>query len=98
MFASQRDFGFNSLVGFQGKALFENTQMWLGVRYGPTGQDFNFKFENRELGADFGWRLNPQRRYESWAIYGDYSDTSYISPSSNKTTFQLISIGIRKQF
>ena len=58
-----------------------------------------FRFENRELGADLGVRLNPERHYESWSIYGDFSDTSYQSPNStNKTTFQLISIGVRKQF
>jgi hypothetical protein len=99
MFASQLEFGFNSLVGFQGKVLFENEQFWSGFRYGPTGQDFDFRFENRELGFDFGYRLNPSRRYESWAIFGDFSDTNYKSSNStNETQFQILSIGVRKQF
>ncbi len=99
MFASQLDFGFNSLVGFQGKVLFENDRFWTGARYGPTGQDFDFRFENRELGFDFGYRLNPERRYESWSVFGDFSDTNYNSSSiDNSTKFQIISIGVRKQF
>ncbi len=99
MFAENRNFGFNSLVGFQAKALFENTQFWLGMRYGPTGQDFNFRFENRELGADFGWRLNPERKYESWSIFGDLSDTSFSNPrNDNSTKFQILQFGVRKQF
>lgn len=98
MFASQRNFGFNSLVGFQGKMLVESASFWTGVRYGPTGQDFRFRFENREIGAEIGIRLDPSRRYESWSIFGDYSDTSYTSQSLNSTKFQIIQLGIRKQF
>ena len=99
MFASQLDFGFNSLVGFQGKMLFESSRFWTGARYGPTGQDFSFRFENRELGFDIGYRLNPERRYESWTVFGDFSDTNYNSPNiDNSTKFQIISIGVRKQF
>ena len=100
MFSSQRNFGFNSLVGFQAKALVETATFWLGTRYGPTGQDFGFKLENREIGLDFGYRLQPERKYESWSIYGDYSDTAYTSSGAaqNKTKFQMLSIGVRKQF
>ncbi len=98
MFASQRDFGFNSLLGFQFKGLFENESFWSGFRYGPTGQDLSFKLENREIGLDVGFRLNPARKYESWSIFADYSDTSFISNQKNKTTFQIFSFGIRKQF
>ncbi len=99
MFASQLEFGFNSLVGFQGKVLFENDRFWTGARYGPTGQDFDFRFENREIGFDFGYRLEPEKRYESWSVFGDFSDTNYNSSSiDNSTKFQIISIGVRKQF
>lgn len=98
MFASQKSFGFNSLVGFQAKGLVESSSFWTGVRYGPTGQDFSFRFENREIGAELGIRLNPERKYESWSIYGDFSDTSYTSESKNSTKFQIIQLGIRKQF
>ncbi len=98
MFASNRDFGFNSLLGFQLKGLFENESFWSGFRYGPTGQDLNFKLENREIGIDIGVRLNPNRKFESWSIFADYSDTSFISPAKNKTKFQIFSLGLRKQF
>ncbi len=99
MFSSQKEFGFNSLVGFQGKALFESMSYWLGLRYGPTGSDFDFRFENREIGFEFGYRLQPERRYQSWTIFGDFSDTNYNSPSiEGATQFQLLSIGVRKQF
>ncbi len=99
MFAADKNFGFNSLVGFQVKALFENPRFWLGTRYGPTGQDFNFRFENRELGADFGWRLNPEKKYESWSVFGDLSDTSFTNPKNeNATKFQILQFGVRKQF
>ncbi|MCB0377726.1 MAG: hypothetical protein KDD33_04475 [Bdellovibrionales bacterium] len=99
MFASNKLFGFNSLVGFQAKALFENDRFWFGGRYGPTGQDLGFRFENREIGTDLGWRIDPARKYESWSIFGDFSDTSYNNPTSgNKTQYQIIQLGVRKQF
>ncbi len=99
MFASQLDFGFNSLVGFQAKALFESDRFWTGARYGPTGQDFDFRFENRELGFEFGYRLSPERRYESWTVFGDFSDTNFNSSTiDNSTKFQILSFGVRKQF
>ena len=99
MFSDNRNFGFNSLVGFQVKMLFENDSFWFGTRYGPTGQDLGFRFENRELGADFGIRLDPSRKYESWSIYGDISDTSFTNPNTgNSTKFQILQLGIRKQF
>ncbi len=99
MFSAQRDFGFNSLVGFQAKGLFETKSFWTGFRYGPTGQDFNFRFENREVGFEFGYRLDPARHYESWTIFADFSDTNFNSATiDNSTKYQLLSIGLRKQF
>lgn len=99
MFASQLQFGFNSLVGFQGKALFESDRFWASFRYGPTGQDFSFRFENRELGFNFGYRLTPEKGFESWTVFGDFSDTNYNSQTiNNSTKFQIISVGVRKQF
>lgn len=99
MFASSLDFGFNSLVGFQGKALLESDTFWASFRYGPTGQDFSFRFENRELGFNLGYRLDPSKGYESWTLFGDFSDTNYNSATiNNSTKFQIISVGVRKQF
>ena len=99
MFASNKQFGFESLIGFQAKALFENESFWTGFRYGPTGQDFNFRFENREIGLDFGLRLDPSRRYESWSVYGEFSDTGFTNPNTGSSTkYQIMQLGIRKQF
>jgi hypothetical protein len=99
MFANDKSFGFNSLIGFQTKGLFENESFWTGFRYGPTGQDLNFRFENREIGIDFGYRIDPAKRYESWAIYGEYSDTNFTNPQTKSSTkYQIMQIGIRKQF
>lgn len=98
MFAANKNFGFNSLVGFQAKALFEGSSFWTGLRYGPTGQDFAFKFENREIGLDIGIRLNPERKYESWSIFGDLTDTSFNSDAGQSTKFQILQLGVKKQF
>ena len=98
MFAGDKNFGFNSLVGFQAKGLFESDRFWAGFRYGPTGQDFSFKFENREIGMDLGYRLSPEKRYKSWTIFADFADTSFNSANNNSTKFQIMSLGVRKQF
>lgn len=99
MFASEKQFGFNSLVGFQGKVLYETESTWFSMRYGPTGQDLNFRFENRDIGGEIGFRFDPSRKYESWSIYGDFSDTSFNNPKSgNSTKYQILQLGIRKQF
>jgi hypothetical protein len=99
MFSTGDNFGFNALVGFQGKALLESDTFWASFRYGPTGQDFGFSFENREIGFDIGYRLNPERGYESWTIFGDLSDTNFTSGETDfRTQFQIISLGVRKQF
>lgn len=99
MFQKTEDVGFKALVGFQAKALVEDMGYWFDIRYGPTGQDFNFKFSNRELGASFGYRFDENLGAESWTLFFDYSDTNYISPlSSQQTNYQLIQTGLKKQF
>jgi hypothetical protein len=99
MFQSELDFGFKSFVGFQGKLSLENEKFWIDLRYGPTGQDFNFEFSNREIGASFGLRLNPAKAYESLTIYLDYSSTSFESNISGQTTeFTIFNLGFRKTF
>jgi len=99
MFANESAFGYNSLVGFQGKALLEGAQTWFGVRYGPTGQDLSFRIENREIGINAGYRLNPGRKYESWTLFFDYSDTNFInSKTDSRTNFSNVQLGVSKQF
>jgi hypothetical protein len=98
MFSGNKEFGFNSLVGFQAKALFEHPSFSFGFRYGPTGQDFSLKFENREIGADISYRISPERKYESWTFFGDLADTSYVGQSGQSIKFQIMQLGIRKQF
>ena len=99
MFQSQLDFGFKSFVGFQGKVGFENKNFWIDARFGPTGQDFNFNFSNREVGASVGLRLDPSQSYESMTLYLDYSSTSFQSSTSGHTTdFTIFNLGLRKSF
>lgn len=99
MFARDLEFGFESLVGFQAKALLENERMALGFRYGPTGQDLNFRFSNRELGVHASYRLNKERGYESWTLYGDYSDTNFTNPETDfNTEIKVLHLGVSKQF
>jgi len=99
MFESKSDFGFKSFVGFQGKLGVENERFWLDMRFGPTGQDFNFDMSNRELGGSLGIRLDSTRGYDSPTIYIDYGATTYTSPVSGHTTnFNLLNVGLRKTF
>lgn len=97
MFESKSDFGFKSFVGFQMKLGIENERFWLDARFGPTGQDFDFNLDNRELGASLGVRINPSKGFDSLTLFLDYSQTSYISPISNHTTeFTIFNVGFRK--
>lgn len=99
MFESQTDFGFKSFVGFQGKIGVENEYFWIDFRFGPTGQDFNFNMNNRELGSSLGVRLNPSMGMDSLTLFMDYSQTNYRSPVSGHTTdFNIFNLGIRKTF
>lgn len=99
MFQSELDFGFKSFMGFQGKIGFENEVFWIDARYGPTGQDFNFDFSNREVGASFGLRIDPSRSYESMTLFLDYSATSFKSATTGHTTdFTILNLGLRKSF
>lgn len=99
MFESQTDFGFKSFVGFQAKIGIENERFWLDARFGPTGQDFDFNLENREVGMSLGVRIDPSRAYDSLTLYIDYSQTTYTSPlSGHSTDFNLFNIGFRKTF
>ncbi len=99
MFQSELDFGFKSFMGFQGKIGFENESFWIDMRYGPTGQDFNFDFSNREVGASAGIRMDPSRSYESMTLFLDYSSTTFKSATTGHTTdFTIFNIGLRKSF
>lgn len=99
MFESSADFGFRSFVGFQVKAGIENERFWLDARFGPTGQDFDFNMNNREMGASLGIRIDPSQAHDSLTLFLDYSKTTYTSPISNHTTdFDLLNIGFRKTF
>jgi len=99
MFESQSNFGFKSFVGFQGKLGIENERFWADVRFGPTGQDFNFDMSNRELGGSFGFRLDSTKGYDSLTLYLDYGMTTYTSPISGHTTdFTIMNLGLRKSF
>lgn len=99
MFQTALDFGFKSFVGFQMKAAIENERFWFDMRYGPTGQDFNFKFSNREIGTSLGIRLDPSRSYDSMTLFLDYGSTSFKSDTTGHTTdFNILSLGLRKTF
>lgn len=99
MFQDGLNFGFKSFIGFQGKFILENDHFWVDARFGPTGQDFNFNLENRELGASFGIRLDPSSAFDSWTVFGDYGRTTYKSPVSGQTTeFDILQLGLRKTF
>jgi hypothetical protein len=99
MFESTTDFGFKSFVGFQGKVGIENERFWLDVRFGPTGQDFDFNLTNRELGASVGIRVDPSKGFDSLTLFMDYSETTYTSPLSSHTTdFTIFNVGFRKTF
>lgn len=97
MFESDIDFGFKSFVGFQLKVGIETERFWIDTRFGPTGQDFDFNMDNRELGASIGVRVNPSKGFDSLTLFLDYSQTTYKSPLSNHTTeFSIFNLGIRK--
>lgn len=99
MFESQTDFGFKSFVGFQAKIGIENERFWLDARFGPTGQDFDFNLENREMGASLGIRMDPSKGYDSLTLFLDYGMTTYTSPVSGHTTdFTIFNVGFRKTF
>jgi hypothetical protein len=99
MFESQSNFGFKSFVGFQGKLGVENERFWADVRFGPTGQDFDFNMSNRELGGSLGIRLDTTQGYDSLTLYLDYGMTTYTSPVSGHTTdFNILNVGLRKSF
>jgi hypothetical protein len=99
MFQTELDFGFKSFMGFQAKVGFENQTFWVDMRYGPTGQDFNFDFSNREVGASLGLRLDPSSAYDSMTIYLDYSSTMFKSSTTEHTTeFNILNLGLRKSF
>ncbi len=99
MFESSSDFGFRSFVGFQAKVGVENERFWLDFRFGPTGQDFDFDLNNREMGASLGIRIDPSKAHDSLTLFLDYSSTTYRSPLSNHTTdFEILNIGFRKTF
>lgn len=99
MFESSIDFGFKSFIGFQVKAMIESERFWFDVRYGPTGQDFSFKFSNREVGTSLGVRLDPAQAYDSWTLYLDYGSTSFTSEETGHITeYELFQLGLRKTF
>lgn len=99
MLSSKSEFGFSALIGFQGNLILESNRIWINGQYGPTGQDLDFQFANREIGTEIGVRLNPDKGYRSWSIFGNYTNTTYKNPKTeNSTDLQIFRIGLRKQF
>lgn len=99
MLNSNSNYGFRSLVGFQGKVQLENATNWYYIRYGAVGADLNFEFRNREVGFGLGYRLDPDRRFDGWSIFAEISDTQYKSPNTETVTdLDQIAIGVMRGF
>lgn len=99
MFTQDANFGFESFIGFQFKAMLENDRYWMDLRFGPVGQDFAVDISNREIGASFGYRLDSERGFKSWTLFGDYGTTSFTDSDTNQTTeFELLQLGLKKSF
>lgn len=90
--------GFKSLLGFQGKVLWESDEMYYFGRVGPLGNNLSIGLSNREVGAGIGIYLDPEKRQDSWSIYTEYSNIDYTHTDGLNIKFQQFQLGIMNSF